>query len=128
MPYSLVWFEPAWAQVHLLVELLGFTPGLPVAFVGAEQPLNLPPPLLVEGFELALMLEDVLPWLAPWDTLEDWSGFACPGGVPPCPAGVPCGLPASAADALSAPINSANPAATSARSFMVASPSEDQTT
>ena len=50
---SLVRFEPAGAQVHLVVSLLGFTPGSLVVLAGAEQPLNLPPPSLVFDSELA---------------------------------------------------------------------------
>jgi hypothetical protein len=48
LPYSFVWsgVVPVGAQVHFCVELLGFTP-FPVGEVEAEQPVNLPPPVLL---------------------------------------------------------------------------------
>ena len=54
----------------MLVELLGLTPGLDVVFAGAEQPVNLPPPVLVWLFELGVApVAPVAPALALVDVL-----------------------------------------------------------
>ena len=90
LPYSFVWFEPAVAFVHLLVEFEGLTPGFVVVFGGVVELSYLPPPWFV--FELSLEVEavevDEVEAEVLWSALElelvcaEESCFACPGGVP----------------------------------------------
>ena len=101
LPYSLVRFEPAGAQVHLVVSLLGFTPGSLVVLAGAEQPLNLPPPSLVFDSELAeaVVGADVEELAACWELALFSSPLLLPLSFP-----FPCAVAAGAGAEVAAPV------------------------
>jgi len=74
LPYSLVWFEPAVAHVHLFVSWLGLTPGLLVAFGVPEQPANFEPadtpaPADTETDPDAELVLEACSWLLSWSWL-----------------------------------------------------------
>jgi hypothetical protein len=89
LPYSLVWFEPAVAHVHLSVSLEGLTPGLPEVLGVPLQLSNFEPPgvcFVCESFE-ALVFDAAVVWLEACSSLfaeaelpaaASSAFFACP--------------------------------------------------